>query len=100
MCVKIEEFHRELKQLTGVSGSLCRKARIRTINIACKCFVIFGVASSSGLPYTSGKTIYQISIECQYGEQIWHPLRKSSILDSMTCVSPDSLIRLSPKNQP
>lgn len=32
---KIEEFHRELKQLTGVEAYQCRKARIQRNHIAC-----------------------------------------------------------------
>jgi hypothetical protein len=32
---KIEEFHRELKQLTGVESCQCRKARIQRNHIAC-----------------------------------------------------------------
>ena len=32
---KIEEFHRELKQLTGVEACQCRQARIQRNHIAC-----------------------------------------------------------------
>ena len=37
---KIEQFHRELKQTTGIEKNQCRKARIQCNHIAC--------ASSSG----------------------------------------------------
>ena len=36
---KIEEFHRELKQLTGVEACQCRKARIQRNHIACAMLV-------------------------------------------------------------
>jgi len=36
---KIEEFHRELKQLTGVEACQCRKARIQRNHIACALIV-------------------------------------------------------------
>jgi hypothetical protein len=36
---KIEEFHRELKQLTGVSKYQCRKARIQRNHIGCAILV-------------------------------------------------------------
>jgi len=36
---KIEEFHRELKQLTGVEKCQCRKARIQRNHIGCAILV-------------------------------------------------------------
>ena len=36
---KIEQFHRELKQLTGVEKCQCRKARIQRNHIACAILV-------------------------------------------------------------
>jgi hypothetical protein len=36
---KIEEFHRELKQLTGIESCQCRKARIQRSHIACAILV-------------------------------------------------------------
>jgi len=36
---KIEEFHRELKQLTGIEACQCRKARIQRNHIACALLV-------------------------------------------------------------
>ena len=36
---KIEEFHRELKQLTGIEDCQCRKARIQRHQIACALLV-------------------------------------------------------------
>jgi len=36
---KIEEFHREVKQLTGIESCQCRKARIQKNHIACAILV-------------------------------------------------------------
>ncbi len=68
---KIEEFHRELKQLTGVEACQCRKARIqrefggqmhlsantRRNHIACALLVWTRLKT---IAYQTGKTIYQI----------------------------------------
>ena len=54
---KIEEFHRELKQLTGVEACQCRKARIQRNHIACALLVWTRLKA---LAYQSGQTVYQI----------------------------------------
>ncbi|NEP85199.1 MAG: transposase, partial [Okeania sp. SIO3B3] len=36
---KIEEFHREIKQLTGLEECQCRRARIQKNHIACAMLV-------------------------------------------------------------
>lgn len=54
---KIEEFHRELKQLTGVEACQCRKARIQRNHIACALLVW---SRLKGIAYQTGKTVYQI----------------------------------------
>ena len=36
---KIEQFHREIKQLTGIEKCQCRKARIQRNHIACAVLV-------------------------------------------------------------
>jgi hypothetical protein len=54
---KIEEFHRELKQLTGRESCQCRKARIQRNHIACALLVWVRLKS---LAYKTGQTIYQI----------------------------------------
>ena len=54
---KIEQFHRELKQLTGVERCQCRKARIQRNHIACAMLVwicLMDVARKAQRP------IYQI----------------------------------------
>ena len=37
---KIEQFHRELKQLTGIEANQCRKARIQRNHICC-CMLVW-----------------------------------------------------------
>lgn len=54
---KIEEFHRELKQLTGVESCQCRKARIQRNHINCAMLVWSRLKQ---LAYSTGQTIYQI----------------------------------------
>lgn len=54
---KIEAFHRELKQLTGVEACQCRKGRIQRNHIACALLVWTRLKT---LAYQSGQTIYQI----------------------------------------
>lgn len=54
---KIEEFHRELKQLTGLEACQCRKARIQRNHIACALLVWSRLKS---IAYQSSKTIYQV----------------------------------------
>jgi hypothetical protein len=54
---KIEEFHRELKQLTGVEACQCRKARIQRNHIACA-LLVWGRLKA--IAYQSGRTVYQI----------------------------------------
>jgi hypothetical protein len=54
---KIEEFHRELKQLTGIESCQCRKARIQKNHIACAILVWLRLKD---IAYQTGQTIYQI----------------------------------------
>lgn len=54
---KIEEFHRELKQLTGVEACQCRKARIQRNHIACALLVWTRLKA---IAYQTGRTVYQI----------------------------------------
>lgn len=54
---KIEEFHRELKQLTGVESCQCRKARIQRNHISCAMLVWLRLKD---LAYKTGQTIYQL----------------------------------------
>jgi len=54
---KVEEFHREAKQLTGIEQCQCRKGRIQRNHIACSLLVWTRLKT---LAYATGRTIYQI----------------------------------------
>uniref|UniRef100_A0A3B0MGA6 Transposase IS701-like DDE domain-containing protein n=1 Tax=Arsenophonus endosymbiont of Trialeurodes vaporariorum TaxID=235567 RepID=A0A3B0MGA6_9GAMM len=54
---KIEQFHRETKQLTGLEKCQCRNARIQRNHIACSFLVWTRLAQISR---TTGKTLYRI----------------------------------------
>ncbi len=54
---KIEEFHREAKQLTGIERCQCRSGRIQRNHISCALLVW---SRLKHLAYQSGRTIYQI----------------------------------------
>jgi Transposase DDE domain len=54
---KIEEFHREFKQLTGVEACQCRKGRIQRNHIACALLVWSRLKT---MAYQTGRTVYQI----------------------------------------
>ena len=55
--LQVEEFHRELKQVTGIESCQCRKGRIQRNHIACAILVWLRLKD---LAYKSGQTIYQI----------------------------------------
>ena len=57
---KIEELHRELKQLTGIESCQCRKARIQRNHIACAILVWSFLKKTARV---MGKTIYQLKSE-------------------------------------
>jgi hypothetical protein len=54
---KIEEFHREIKQLTGIESCQCRKGRIQRNHIACAMLVWLRLKN---LAYQTCQTIYRI----------------------------------------
>jgi len=54
---KIEEFHREEKQLTGIQSCQCRKARIQRNQIN---FAICVWTKLKQVAYATSETIYQI----------------------------------------
>ena len=54
---KIEQFHRELKQLTGIEKNQCRKARIQRNHIACAMLVWIRLTD---LARKNQQTIYRI----------------------------------------
>jgi hypothetical protein len=57
---KIEQFHREIKQLTGIEKCQCRKSRIQRNHIACAVLVWIRLTE---LARKSMKTIYQVKHE-------------------------------------
>jgi hypothetical protein len=57
---EIEEFHRELKQLTGIESCQCRKVRIQRNHIACAILVWSFLKKTARL---MGKMIYQLKSE-------------------------------------
>ncbi len=58
---KIEQLHREAKELTGLESCQCRKARIQRNHIACALLVWLRLKE---LAYQTGRTVYQI----KYGQ--------------------------------
>ena len=54
---KIEEFHREIKQLTGIESCQCRKAVIQRNHIGCAMLVW---ARLKNLAYQTGRTVYDL----------------------------------------
>ncbi len=58
---KIEQLHREAKQLTGLESCQCRKARIQRNHIACALLVWLRLKE---LAYQTKRTVYQI----KYGQ--------------------------------
>ncbi len=54
---RVEEFHREVKQLTGIEACQCRKARIQRNHIACAVLVWTRLKA---IAYNVDQTIYQI----------------------------------------
>lgn len=70
---QIEEFHHELKQLTGLEACQCRKARIQRHHIACALLVW---SRLKAIALISGRTIYQIKhgmLSDYLIEQLKHP---------------------------
>jgi hypothetical protein len=53
---EIEEFHREIKQISGIESCQCRKARLQRNHIACAMLVWIGLKN---LAYQTGQTVYQ-----------------------------------------
>lgn len=54
---KIEEFHREAKQLTGIEGCQCRTGRIQRNHVGCALLVW---SRLKHLAYQTGQTVYHI----------------------------------------
>ena len=54
---KVEEFHRGVKQLTGIEACQCRKARIQRNHMACAILVLNFLKN---IAYHSTQTVYQL----------------------------------------
>lgn len=54
---KIEQFHRELKQITGIEACQCRKAPIQRNHINCALLVWLRLKN---IAYSTGETIQKI----------------------------------------
>ena len=54
---KIEEFHREIKQLTGIERCQCRKGEIQKNHIGCAMLVW---ARLKNIAYQTGKNVYEL----------------------------------------
>ncbi len=54
---KVEQFHRETKQLTGIEGSQCRKARIVRNHIGCSILVWVRLKQ---VAVETGRTLYRV----------------------------------------
>ena len=57
LCWKIEQFHREVKQITGIERCQCRKQRAQRNHIGCAILVWVHL---NRLAHQTGKTIYQL----------------------------------------
>jgi hypothetical protein len=53
---EMEEFHREIKQITGIESCQCRKARLQRNHIACAMLVWIRLKN---LGYQTSQTVYQ-----------------------------------------
>lgn len=72
---KIEQFHRELKQVTGIEKCQCRKARIQRNHIACAVLVWIRLTE---LARSSMTTIYKIKVGL-LAEYLKQELRSPSV---------------------
>lgn len=76
---KIEQLHREGKQLTGLERCQCRKSRIQRNHIACALLVWVRLKE---LAYQSKQTVYQLKHGLLYDylcQQLKHPSLKMSL---------------------
>ena len=70
---KVEEFHRQLKQLTGIEACQCRKGRIQRNHIACALLVW---ARLQVIAYQTHQTVYRVKhrmLSTYLIQQLKHP---------------------------
>jgi hypothetical protein len=92
MCVGcIEEFHRELKQLTGVEACQCRKARIQRNHFAC---ALLGaeLAQSNRLPERQNR----LPNQARNAVRLLDCTTQASLCSNDPCVSPVNAERTIP----
>ena len=72
---KIEQLHREVKQVTGLEHYQCRKARIQRNHIACALLVW---CRFKALAYETGHSVYQIKFG-QLSDYLIQQLKSPSV---------------------
>jgi len=72
---KIEQLHREVKQVTGLEGCQCRKSRIQRNHMACAMLVW---CRFKELAYETGRTVYQIKFG-QLSDYLIEQLKSPSV---------------------
>jgi hypothetical protein len=72
---KIEQLHREVKQVTGLERCQCRKSRIQRNHIACAMLVW---CRFKELAYQTGRTVYQIKFG-QLSDYLIQQLKSPSV---------------------
>ena len=78
---KVEEFHRGVKQLTGIEACQCRKARIQRNHIAC---AILAWTNLKRLSILTSQTIYQLKYQW-LSEYLIEELKHPSIPMQLVC---------------
>jgi len=76
----VEQFHREIKQLTGVDKCQCRKQRIQRNHIACAIQVWVALKK---IAYKTGQTVYQIK-KNQMKNYLIQELKQPSVIMSFS----------------
>ena len=77
---KVEEFHRAVKQLTGIESCQCRKARIQRNHIAC---AILAWTHLKRLAALTAQTIYQLQYQWLSNsliEELKHPCIRMQLI--------------------
>jgi hypothetical protein len=77
---KVEEFHRAVKQLTGIESCQCRKARIQRNHIAC---AILAWTHLKRLAALTAQTIYQLKYQWLSNsliEELKHPCIRMQLI--------------------
>jgi hypothetical protein len=84
---KVEPFHRETKQLTGIDGKQCRKARIVRNHIGCAILIRVRLKQ---VAIETQRTIYRVKHDL-LDEYLCQQLKPPDVKNA-SCVSPISII--------